>query len=96
MKKCCDIQQYCNSTKQYNKTQNIVITYKMELIQHNITQYNVLYHIVKNYHTKYSTLQYFVLKYTLNILQTTTLFKLLHITTCDKKTPHHTLINQKF
>ena len=66
-------EQYFNSTKQYNKTQNIVITYKMELIQHNITQYNVLYHIVKYYHTKYDTLQYFALKYTLNILQNTTL-----------------------
>ena len=67
--------QCCNSTKQYNKTQNIVITYKTELIQHNITQYNVLYHIVKYYHTKYDTLQYFALKYTYNILQNTTLFQ---------------------
>ena len=64
--------QHCNSTKQHNKTQNIVITYKMELIQHNITQYNVLYHIVKHYHTKYYTLQYFALKYTFNILQKNT------------------------
>ena len=54
--------QYCNSTKQHNKTQNIVITYKMELIQDNKTQYNVLYHIVKYYHTKYDKLQYFALK----------------------------------
>ena len=67
--------QYCNSIKQHNKTQNIVITYKMELIQHNITQCNVLYHIVKNNHTKYNALQYFALKYTFNILQNTTLFQ---------------------
>ena len=66
--------QYCNSTKQHNKTQKIVITYQMELIQDNITQHNVLYHIVKYYHTKYDTLQYFALKYTFNILQNTTLF----------------------
>ena len=66
--------QYWNSTKQH-KTQNIVITYKMELIHDNISQYNVLYHIVKYYHTKYDTLQYFVLKYTFNILQNTILFQ---------------------
>ena len=63
--------QHYGSIKQYNKTQNIVITYKMELIQHNITQYNVLYHIVKHYHTKYNTLQYFALKCTFNKLQNT-------------------------
>ena len=67
--------QYCTSTKQHNKTQNIVIKYKMELIQDNITQYNVLYHIVKYYHTKYDTLQYFALKYIFNILQNTVLFQ---------------------
>ena len=55
--------QYCNSTKQHNKTQNIVITYKRELIQQNITQYTVLYHIIKYYHTKYDKLQYFALNY---------------------------------
>ena len=81
--------QYYNSTKQHNKTQNIVITYKMELIQDNITQYNVLYHIVKYYHKKYNTLQYFALKYTFNILQNIS----RHTT---RKTPHHTLINQHF
>ena len=77
--------QYCNSTKQHNKTQNIVITYKTELIQHNITQYNVLYHIDKYYYTKYNTLQYFALKYTFYILQNTTLFQ---------TTPYHDILQK--
>ena len=77
--------QHCNSTKQHNKTQNIVITYKIELIKHNITQYNVLYHIVKYYHTKYDTPQYFSLKYILNILQNTTLFQ---------TTPYHDILQK--
>ena len=77
--------QYCNSTKQHNKTQNIVITYKMELIRNNITQYNVLYHIVKYYHTKYDTLQYFALKYNFNILQNTILFPI---------TPYHDILQK--
>ena len=78
--------QYCISTKQHNKTQNIVITYKMELIQHNITQCNVLYHIVKYHHTKYDTLQYFTLKYTFSILQNTRLFQ---------TTPYHDILPKK-
>ena len=77
--------QYCNSTKQHDKTQNIVKTYKIEVIQRNITQYNVLYHIVKYYHTKYNILQYFALKYTFNILQTTTLFQ---------TTPYHDILQK--
>ena len=78
--------QYCNSTEQHIKTQNIVITYKMEVIHHNIPQYNVLYHIVKYYHTKFDTLQYFALKYTFNILQNTTLFQ---------TTPYHNILPKK-
>ena len=77
--------QYCNSTKQHNKTQNIVITYKMEVIQDNITQYNVLYHIVKFYRIKYDTLQYFALKYTFNILQNTILLQ---------TTPYHDILQK--
>ena len=67
--------QYYNSTKQHNKRQNIEITCKMELIQHTIAQYNVLYHIVKYYHTKYDTLQCFALKYSFNILQNIIIFQ---------------------
>jgi len=47
----------------------------MELIQHNIAQYDVLYHIVKYYHTKYDTLQCFALKYSFNILQNIMIFQ---------------------
>ena len=78
--------QYCNSTKQHNKTQNKVITYKMELVHINITQYNVLCRIVKYCHTKYDTLQYFALKYTFNILKNTTLFQ---------TTPYHGMLQKK-
>ena len=60
--------QYCDSTNQHNKTQNIVNNVHNVV---NITQHN---HIVKYYHTKYNTLQYFALKYTFNILCNTTLF----------------------
>ena len=88
--------QYCNSTKQHNKTQNIVITYKMEVIQHNITQYNVLYNIVKYYYTKYNTLQYFALNYTFNILQNTIQFQTTPYHNTLQKRQHHTLINRKF
>ena len=89
--------QYYNSTKQHNKTQTIVITYNMELIQHNITQHNVLYHIVKYYHTKYDTLKYILHQNTiLTYYKILHYFKLPHITTYYKKTPHHTLINQYF
>ena len=78
--------QYCSSTKQHNKIQKIVITYKMELIQHNITQYNVLYHIVQYYHTKYDTLLYFAIHFTFNILQNTTQFQ---------TTPYHDILQKK-
>ena len=77
---------HCNSTKQHNKTQHIVITYRIELIQHNITQYNVLYHMVKYNHTKYNTLQYFALKYNFNILQNITTFL---------TTPYHDILQEK-
>ena len=55
----------------------------MKLIQHIITQYNVLCHIVKFYHTQYNPLQNFALRYTINTLQNTILFQ---------TTPYHNIL----
>ena len=76
--------QYCNSTKQHNKTQIKVITYRMYLLQHNIAQYNVLYHFVKYQ------------KYAFNILQNTILFQTTPYYNIPQKRLHHTLINENF
>ena len=57
----------------------------MKLIQHIITQYNVLCHIVKFYHTQYNPLQNFALRYTINTLQNTILFQ---------TTPYHNILQK--
>ena len=61
--------QYCNSTKQHNKAQNIVITYK-HVVKDNTTNHNITYYITLLNTIIQNIIHYniFHSKYTLNTL----------------------------